>query len=169
MSAPYSTLTASDYLDAAQALLPNGPAWPRDPNTIFGKYMGAVANVAWLAHRMLAELFVTELDPGAANMLLPDWEDAFGLTARGSKADRRINLKSVIADPGGFSRAHCVAVAAAAGVEITTGDVFATSGMPFYWELHAPTLTPPDAQAALESAIALHNRATCVVTFHYDR
>jgi uncharacterized protein YmfQ (DUF2313 family) len=167
MSAPYATLTASDYLDAAQALLPSGPAWPRDPNTVFGKYMSSVANVAWLAHRVLAELFVTELDPGAANMLLPDWEAAFGVTARGSKAERRINLKAVIADPGGFSNAHCVAVAAAAGVEITGADVFKTS--PFQWELHAPAATPADAQAALESAIALHNRATCVVTILYDR
>ena len=167
MSAPYSTLTASDYLDAAQALLPNGPGAGRaiSNNFIFGKYMGAVANVAWLAHRMLAELFVTELDPGAANMpCCRIGKTRSGLTARGSKADRRINLKSVIADPGRVQQGlHCVAVAAAAGVEITTADVFGTT--PFHWELHAPTNTPIDAQAALESAIALHNRATCVVTF----
>ena len=125
MSAPYSTLTAADYLDAAQALLPSGPAWPRDPNSTFAKYMSAVANVAWLAHQMLADLFVNELDPGATNALLPDWEAAFGVTARGAKADRRTNLELVIGDPGGFSQAHFVAVAAIAGVEIHTTDVVA--------------------------------------------
>jgi uncharacterized protein YmfQ (DUF2313 family) len=170
MPAPYSSLTADDYLDAAQALLPSGPAWPRDTNSVFGKYMNAVANVAWLAHWMLSELFVTELDPSAANTMLPDWEEAFGITARGSKADRRTNLTSVIADPGGFSKAHYIALAAAAGVDLavpeTATGVFVTG--PFTFEIHALNTTPAAAQAAMESVIKLHNRATCAVSFHYD-
>jgi uncharacterized protein YmfQ (DUF2313 family) len=162
MSAPYSTLTAADYLDAAQALLPSGPAWPRDPNSTFAKYMSAVANVAWLAHQMLADLFVNELDPGATNALLPDWEAAFGVTARGAKADRRTNLELVIGDPGGFSPAHFVAVAAIAGVEIHTTDVVAVSGSPFTWVIHTPAGTTNAVKKALQAVVATHNRATCV-------
>ena len=41
MSAPYSTLTSADYLEAAQALLPSGPAWPRDTNTTFANNSAA--------------------------------------------------------------------------------------------------------------------------------
>lgn len=160
MSAPYSTLTSADYLDAAQALLPSGAAWPRDPNSNFAKYMSAVANVAWLAHQMLADLFVNELDPGATNALLPDWEAAFGVTARGAKADRRTNLELVIGDPGGFSPAHFVAVAAIAGVEIQTTDVVAVSA--FTWVIHTPSGTTAAVKKALAAVVATHNRATCV-------
>jgi uncharacterized protein YmfQ (DUF2313 family) len=168
MSAPYSTLTSADYLDAAQALLPSGPAWPRDTNTVFAKYMSAIANVAWLAHQMLADLFATELDPGATVNMLPDWEAAFGVTARGAPALRRTNLLLVIGDPGGFTPAHFVAVAAIAGVQIHTTDVLPT-GTPFTWELHAPTATTPAVKKALQSVVATHNRATCIVNFVYDR
>ena len=170
MSAPYSTLTAADYLDAAQALLPSGPAWPRDTNTTFAKYMSAIANVAWLAHQMLADLFVNELNPGAATALLPDWEAAFGITAVGSKADRRNNLTSVISDPGGFSAGHYVALAATVGVDLAvpgTTTRVCRSGL-FAFEVHALNNTPAALQKAMESIIRLHNRATCVVSFFYD-
>jgi uncharacterized protein YmfQ (DUF2313 family) len=168
MSAPYSTLTADDYLEAAQALMPRGPAWPRDASTTLAKYTSAIANVAWLAHQSLAELFVTELDPGAANTMLPDWEAAFGITARGTKDDRRANLKAVISDPGGFSLGHYVALAASVGVELDPAmDVIVTAA--FTWEIHASHLTPTATRTALEAIITLHNRATCVVTFFYNR
>src|ERR1700741_2867548 len=165
MSAPYANLSADDYLHAAQALLPSGAAWPRDPNTILGKYTSAVANVAWLAHQMLAELFVIALDPAKTNTMLPAWEAAFGITARGSTAERRMNLEPVTADPGGFSRAHYVALAAAVGVDITVDDVV-PAGL-FTWELRA--LGTPDAvKPVLEAVINAHNRATCALTFVYS-
>ncbi|GEM_PF-5184606 len=170
MSAPYSTLTSADYLDATQALLPSGPAWPRDTNTVFAKHMSAIANVAWLAHQMLTDLFVTELDPGAANAMLPDWEEAFGVTAGGSKADRRINLTSVISDPGGFSAGHYVALAATVGVDLAvpeTATRVCRSGL-FAFEVHALNTTPAASRTAMENIIRLHNRATCVVSFFYD-
>lgn len=168
MSAPYSTLTADDYLEAAQALMPRGPAWPRDASTTLGKYTSAIAGVAWLAHQSLAELFVTELDPGAANTMLADWEAAFGITARGTKDDRRVNLKAVISDPGGFSRAHYVALAASVGVELDPdADVLVTAA--FVWEIHARASTPTATRTALEAVIGSHNRATCVLSFFYDR
>jgi uncharacterized protein YmfQ (DUF2313 family) len=169
MSAPYSSLTAADYLDAAQALLPSGPAWPRDPNTNFAKYMSAIAGVAWLAHQALSDLFATELDPGAANWLLADWEKAYGITAHGSKDSRRAVLKAVIADAGGFTLNHYIALAASVGVEVNpdTPDIVITG--PFTWEIHALASTSKAARKTFESAINSHNRASCVVTFHYDR
>ncbi|HEX4859683.1 MAG TPA: putative phage tail protein, partial [Rhizomicrobium sp.] len=170
MSAPYSTLTAADYLDAAQALLPSGPAWPRDTNTTFAKYMSAIANVAWLAHQMLSDLFVNELNPGTATALLPDWEAAFGLPGIGSKPDRRNDLTSVISDPGGFSAGHYIALAAFVGVDLavpytTTG--VRRSGL-FAFEVHALCNTPNALRPVMESIIRLHNRATCTVSFFYD-
>ncbi len=148
--------------------MPRGPAWPRDANTVLAKYTSAIAGVAWLAHQSLAELFATELDPGAANTMLADWETAFGITARGTKDDRRTNLKAVISDPGGFSLGHYVALAASVGVELDPDNDVLVTG-PFAWEVHARRSTPTATRTALEAILSSHNRATCVLNFFYDR
>jgi len=160
MSAPYSTLTKDDYLQAAQALLPRGPAWPRDGRATLTKYMDALARVLWLAHKAVTHLFETELDPKTTDDMLSDWEKAFGITGRGSGDERRDRLAMIIADGGGCTAAHYVAVAAAVGVNIPspvrTGS--------FTWEVYPPVLSPED-RTALEAAIRLHNRASCIVSF----
>jgi len=166
MSGPYTTLTADDYLAAAQALLPRGAAWSRDPDANLTKYLGAVANVAYLAHQSLAELFEVELDPRQTVDLLPDWEAAFGITARGAQAARRANLVAVITDPGGFSAGHFVALAATLGITIDVSHITRTAA--FSWKIQAQASLSNALRTALQNLIAQHNRATCTVTFDYS-
>jgi uncharacterized protein YmfQ (DUF2313 family) len=166
MSGPYTSLTADDYLAAAQALLPRGAAWSRDPDANLTKFLSAVANVAYLPHQSLAGLFEVELDPTQTVDLLPDWEAAFGITARGSQANRRANLKAVITDPGGFSAGHYVALAATLGITIGTTNVIRTGA--FSWKIQAQTSLSAALKTALQNLIAQHNRATCTVAFDYS-
>jgi uncharacterized protein YmfQ (DUF2313 family) len=164
MTLPFINLTSSDYLQAAQALLPRGLAWPRDPLSTLTRFFDGVAtNLYKLGHLPLATLFGREMDPTQTDWLLPDWETSWGITPRGSKSARRTRLVEVIADPGGFSVAHYEALADQIGISITT----AVTG-PFAWVVYAPSSLSAADRAALEAVITTHNRATCVVSFIYD-
>lgn len=162
MSAPYADLTKENYLEAAQALLPRGPAWPRDDHATLTKYLNAVATVIWLAHKALTNLFVAELDPATADDLLPDWEEAFGVASLGTKSERRARLTAAISNPGGFTAAYYVAVAHSVGVAIS----LPTRTGPFTLEIQAPILSDED-RAAFEAFMRQHNRATCIISFIY--
>jgi uncharacterized protein YmfQ (DUF2313 family) len=166
MRTPYSALTSDDYLDAAKALLPHGRAWPRDETSTLSHYLNAVANVIFLAHRALTKLFETELDPTTADAMLPDWEAAYGITAKGNKDARRSHLATVIVDPGGFTGAHYVALATSLGYT-ATAVAKPVDTHPYEWELHVTTSPSTKDRATLESLILSQNRATCKVTFVY--
>lgn len=163
MRTPYSALTSDDYLEAAKALLPHGRAWPRDATSTLSQYLDAVANVIWLAHKALSDLFETELDPTTANDLLPDWEAAYGITPKGNKDARRSHLATVIADPGGFTEAHYVALASSLGLSAVVHLLGA-----YQWQLEITSPTSTKDRAALESLIQSRNRATCQVSFLYS-
>lgn len=171
MSSPFSSLTSDDYLQAAQALLPRGPAWPRDQRATLTKFLNAVATVAWQAHQALVTLFDTELDPANTSQLLPEWEAAFGIKARGSKKDRRARLLIVIEDPGGFTAAHVAAIGASLAIgSLTEPYLSVVVTGPFAWTLHGPMrlATDSDTRTALEAQINAMNRMTCTVTFSYN-
>lgn len=166
MRTPYSALTSDDYLDAAKSLLPHGRAWPRDGSSTLNQYLNAVANVIWLAHKALTDLFETELDPTTADAMLPDWEAAYGITAKGNKDARRSHLATVIVDPGGFTAAHYVALATSLGYT-ATANAKAFDTHPYEWELHVAGTPNAQDRATLESLIQSQNRAACKVTFIY--
>lgn len=91
MSDVYAPRTSEEYAGAFAALLPTGPAWPRDPNSVLQIVISGMAEI-WGAppnqadadiqvsvDGRAADLLVTEADPRTTVELLPDWEKAFGL------------------------------------------------------------------------------------------
>jgi uncharacterized protein YmfQ (DUF2313 family) len=113
-----------DYAEALASLLPVGPAWPREFDSILMQLVAGVAMVWGDVDDRAADLLETESDPRKTVELLPDWERAFGLpddclseplTIR----DRQIALVARMTMLGGQSRAFLIAVAAAIGYTIT--------------------------------------------------
>jgi uncharacterized protein YmfQ (DUF2313 family) len=161
---PFATLENTDFLEAAQNLLPRGRAWPRDPKAVLTRYLGAIADCCYALHRDIVHFFDVECDPSQADDMLPEWQEMFGITARGTPVQQRAQLVALETDPGGFSIAHYEALALGAlGIAITP---VATAA--FVWEVHAAAALSLDDRTALEALINLHNRASCVVSFIYD-
>jgi uncharacterized protein YmfQ (DUF2313 family) len=82
---------SDDYAQAFAALLPTGPAWPRDPESELQIVIAGMAEIWGVPPNRqeaetqvsvdgrAADLLVTEADPNTTIELLPDWETAFGL------------------------------------------------------------------------------------------
>lgn len=71
-------LTASDYLSNLQALLPSGPAWPRESDASLTKMLDGIAQeLARIDAR--CDDVLNESDPRTAYEMLADWEEAAGL------------------------------------------------------------------------------------------
>lgn len=122
-------MTDVDYLRQLQALLPSGPAWPRDDD----------ANLTQLLHGLAVELarvdgratqLLEEADPRTTAELFGDWErvaglpDACALAAGGNQttAQRRAALIGRLTTLGGQSAAYYVGLAAALGYAITVTE-----------------------------------------------
>lgn len=125
MSEP-GALDAADFHRALMDLLPQGWAWPRDPETTLSRFWAAVAvEAARLQDRAAALL--DESHPCGANELLPDWERALGLpdpcaAAPGTIALRQAAVCARLAARGGQSIAFLEAALAAIGVTATLGE-----------------------------------------------
>lgn len=160
---PFGALTGDDFLGAIKAILPKGPAWRRNPESIQIRFWSGVSDFLAALHTAIMQLFEIDLDPSQTVNLLSGFEEAYGIAPRGSDDQRRARLVSVIADPGGFTADHYVALGAALGITITAARTGA-----YAWAVHAPAALSSDDRAALEAVINLHNRVTCSVTFTYD-
>jgi uncharacterized protein YmfQ (DUF2313 family) len=72
--------TGFEYAVGFNNLLPTGPAWPRSQGTDLQDVVSGLAAIWGDPVETLAALLLTqESDPRTANILLPDWENAFGL------------------------------------------------------------------------------------------
>lgn len=116
--------SGADYAEAFAALLPTGPAWPRDDGSVL---MGLVAGLAeiWGGNVDVrsADLLERESDPRATVELLEDWERAFGLpdgclAETLSIPDRQRALVARMTMLGGQSIPFFKALAAALGYQI---------------------------------------------------
>lgn len=67
-----------DYLSAMQALLPTGPAWPRDRDARLTRLLAVWAPTFADVHN-LALALRAEADPRRTQQLLPEWEAFAGL------------------------------------------------------------------------------------------
>lgn len=119
-------LTDADYLNQLQALLPPGPAWPRDADAPLTRLLDALsvelARVDGQAWRL-----VEEADPRTTAELFLDWErvaalpdpcaEAFG--GEQTMSQRRAALVGRLTTLGGQSPAYFIGVAAAIGYAIT--------------------------------------------------
>lgn len=153
-------LTETDYLRQLQALLPSGPAWPKDDDATLTRVLGALAaELARVDGR--AQRLVEEADPRTTSELLADWERIAGLpdpcvVAAGqaqSVAQRRAALIARLTMLGSQSKAYFIALAASLGYTITitefhpfragqsrSGDPVATNWQ-FAWQVNAPLNT----------------------------
>lgn len=116
--------TGDDYVDALAALLPTGPAWPREADSTLMALMGGLAQIWGFVDSRAADLLETESDPRKTVELLPDWERAWGLpdpcvTAPQGIDARRLALLVKMTMLGGQSREFYEAVAEALGYTIT--------------------------------------------------
>lgn len=167
---PTPDLRAEDFLEALHALMPQGPAWPREPGTMQAAVLGAMADRAAAQHARIRDLAEAEAFPAATSEMLPDWERAYGLPdGCGSDGDstgqRRAALLSRIAERGGQSRAYFIEVAAALGFTVTIEEIrpfragISVAGDPAYgvewiftWRMSAPETTVIPFRAGISAA-----------------
>jgi uncharacterized protein YmfQ (DUF2313 family) len=107
------------YLRPLQALLPPGPAWPRDDDAELTQLLDGLAQeFDRVDSRELALL--EEIDPRTTSELLADWERVAGLSAAGkTTAQRRAALHARLLGHGDPSRALMAELAAALGYAIS--------------------------------------------------
>jgi uncharacterized protein YmfQ (DUF2313 family) len=119
-------LTDADYLRQLQALLPPGPAWPRDDAATLTRLLASLSQeLARVDGRALQ--LIEEADPRTVAELFADWErvaglpDACAVAFGGDQtvAQRRAALVGRLTTLGGQSPAYFVGLAAALGYAIT--------------------------------------------------
>jgi uncharacterized protein YmfQ (DUF2313 family) len=128
-----AALSAADYLIQLQALLPYGPAWPREPGANLTRMLNAWADELARVDGRAAGL-VAEADPRTTSELLADWERVAGLpdacVAIEQTTDQRMAaLIARLTSTGGQSVAYFIGAAASIGytVTITEFDPFSVA------------------------------------------
>ncbi len=117
-------MTADDYLEQLQALLPPGDAWTREPDANLTRLLLALAQSLARADARAADL-IEEADWRTTSELLPDWERVAGLPDLcvddqfQTVAERRRWLVSRMTMRGGQSKAFFISLAAGLGYSIT--------------------------------------------------
>jgi uncharacterized protein YmfQ (DUF2313 family) len=71
--------SGDDYVPQFLRLLPQGLAWPREPDSVLVRVCTGLANVWGYVDGRAADLLERESDPRKTLELLPDWERAWGL------------------------------------------------------------------------------------------
>lgn len=151
-------MSGADYLSQLQALLPQGPAWPRDPNAVLTLLLDAwAAEFARVDGR--ANRLPDELDPRTTSELLADWERVAGLPSpcmvgiTQTVAERRAALHTKLTRLGGQSRQFFIDLAASLGFTVTITEfrpyhVNNAVNLPvnselwnFVWQVNAPLNT----------------------------
>ena len=161
--------SSADYLSLFQALLPQGPVWPREPDSVqtqalatlmptWGRLAGRDANI-------LVDAF-----PQAPVELLPDWEASLGLPDPCADPNQTIQQRQAqvyarFAGNGGQNIAYYVSFAANLGYPITIdqfaparADVLVADGgvydpfWAFVWRVNTPALYEVDFRADVSFA-----------------
>ena len=71
--------TGDDYAFAMAHLLPQGIAWPREPDTILQRTVRGLSQIFGYVDRRAGDLLETESDPRTTIEMLSDWERNWGL------------------------------------------------------------------------------------------
>lgn len=152
-------MSSADYLAQLKALLPRGLAWGSGASTYLSMLLGAFAQLFAMDDARAMDL-IEEADPRTTYALLPEFEQAFGLSAFSvvdgsalSIEQRRSNLVAKYTGRGGQSRAYFIALAARLGFVVTIEEfsefsVDADVDAPIYgeewnfaWQVNAPLST----------------------------
>lgn len=130
------TRTGDDYAYAMKALLPLGPAWPRDEDSVLMRAIRGLS-LYWGDFEISASVLLErESDPRRTlppmgdpleSGLLPDWERNWGLpdpcyTAPLTIAERQAELVRRMTIEGAQSRAFFIGLAAQLGYTITISE-----------------------------------------------
>lgn len=165
----------TDYLAQLQALLPLGPAWPKEDTAPLTRLLNGLAQeLARVDGR--ARQLVEEADPRTVAELFADWERVAGLpdacvqafAGDQTVAQRRSALVGRLATLGGQSAAYYVGLAASLGYAITiteftehavTDDVehpLYSQAWNFAWQVNAALNTVNDltVEGVVEDPIA---------------
>lgn len=179
-------MTAADYLAQLQALLPPGPAWPKDADATLTRLLGALAaELARVDGR--AQQLVEEADPRTVAELFADWERVAGLPDTCAQAfggdqtmaQRRAALVARLTTLGGQSPAYFIGLAAALGYAITITEFRAhcvnddvehplyDTAWNFAWQVNAAlnTITDITVDSTVEDPLAVWGNALleCVI------
>jgi uncharacterized protein YmfQ (DUF2313 family) len=116
-------IAATDYQRQLQALLPPGPAWPRDDNTGLARFLAGLAE-EFARVDARTDALLDEADPRTIAELLTEWERVCGLPdgcvgPLDGTAARRAAVLGRITAQGGQSIAYYIAVAASIGFTVT--------------------------------------------------
>lgn len=153
-------LTASDYLHSLQALLPPGPAWPRDDGAALTRLLSALAHELARVDSRAGQI-LEEVDPRTTAELFADWERVAGLPdacaeaygGEQSQSQRRAALVGRLVSRGGQSPAYFVALAASLGyaisvtefrphcVEDDVDSALLDDAWAHVWQVNAPLVT----------------------------
>ena len=152
-------MSSADYLAQLKALLPRGLAWGRGASTYLSMLLGAFAQLFAMDDARAMDL-IEEADPRTTYALLPEFEQAFCLSAFSvvdgsalSIEQRRSKLVAKYTGRGGQSRAYFIALAARLGFVVTIEEfsefsVDADVEAPIYgeewnfaWQVNAPLAT----------------------------
>lgn len=120
-------MSAADYQAQLHALLPTGPAWPREAGTVLDDELAAEAEELARLDRRAHEL-IEETDPRTAYELLGDWERVLGLpdpctAAATTIAARQLACWRKLAFQAGQTPAFYIALAASIGFEIEVHEL----------------------------------------------
>lgn len=117
-------MTAKEYQQLLQSLLPPGAAWPRDEDALLSQLLLALADDLVRSDER-AEDLLDEADPRTTLELLDDWERVAGLPdpcagdVERTLQSRRSDLVTKLTSRGGQSRAYFIDRAATLGHDIT--------------------------------------------------
>ena len=116
--------SGADYAEAWAGLLPQGAAWPREPDSVLMRLLSGQGAI-WgdPVDARAADLLEREADPRATLEMLADWERAFGLPEPCVQEpltveERRLALLQKMTGEGGQSRAWFYALAMSLGYVI---------------------------------------------------
>jgi uncharacterized protein YmfQ (DUF2313 family) len=163
-----------------QALLPTGPAWPREPGAVLtGVLDGWAEELARLDARAAALL--DEADPSTAVETLPEWEHDLGLLGEGGIAERQAAVVGALNAQGGVSEPYFQALATSAGLDVqittyrpfqvgrsTAGEALTNGDWLFTWLVTGPAATTPEARAALEALFRTLKPSHTIVLFDWS-
>lgn len=167
---------ATDYLAQLQALLPPGPAWPKDADAPLTKMLTGLAQELSRVDARALQL-ADEVDPRTTAELFADWERVAGLpdacviafAGDQTAAQRRASLVGRLATLGGQSAAYYIALAASLGYTVTITEFWEHSvaddvehglygaAWNFAWQVSGAlnTVTDITVESLVEDAISI--------------
>jgi uncharacterized protein YmfQ (DUF2313 family) len=116
-----------EYSHAISALLPQGIAWPRWPDSVLMQTVYGLAGIMGYADGRIADLLERESDPRITTEMLDWWERAWGLpdpcyTGPSTIGERQKALMMRMTLMGGQSREFFIAMAAYIGYTIAISE-----------------------------------------------